>query len=84
MFVLYPIKLKTPKIKAEAINKVMIEFNSKTAKMTDNVTPFNAAYTKYRIPITIGGNFLNRRLNSKTAINSIINNPVKESSSRIV
>lgn len=84
LLVLYPIKLKTPKIKAEAINKVMIEFNSKTAKITDSVIPFNAAYTKYRIPTTIGGNFLNKKLNNKTATNSMISNPVKESSSKIV
>lgn len=84
LFVLYPIKLKTPKIKAEAINKVIIEFNSKTAKITDNVIPFNAAYTKYRMPTTIGGNFLNRRPNNKTAMSSIINNPVKEPSSKML
>ena len=65
-------------------NRYIIELNSKTAKIDASVTPFIIEYTKYRIPTKIGGNFLYRKLNNKTATSSIINKIVKESSTKIL
>ena len=48
--VLYPIKANTAYINSDTINKVIIDVNSNTANITDKVTPFSIAYTKYSIP----------------------------------
>lgn len=62
----------------------MIEFRSKTAKITDKVTPSNIAYTKYKIPTIVGGSFLNSKLNTNTATSSKINNILKYPPSTIL
>ena len=76
-FVLYPIIPSTANIIADTTNKYTIEYNSKTANITDRVTPLIIEYTKYSIPTAHGGNFLNNRLKTMTATNSTINKILK-------
>lgn len=49
-----------------------IEVKSYIANIEESVTPFKNAYMKYKIPTTVGDNFLNNKLKTNTAISSII------------
>ena len=51
------------------------QYNSNN--ITDKVTPLIIAYTKYKIPTTVGDIFLNSKLNTRTTTNSKISNQLK-------